>query len=216
MPRFNRRRNFRRRRGRAAWYNKKYSTAQIARAAWRATKYIRGLVNSEMLHKETSLSTTVSTTPFVTCLTGLAQGDTDAQRTGNSVLLRNMLYRLRLTMSNAATTTIVRLVVVKDTQQVSDTNPAWNDVFGSASVDAALYSSNAGRFKVLWNKTIVLDTSRPIWHREKYSKLYQHLRFNGAGATDIQKNAIYLMVLSDQATNSPNLNGIVKIGYHDN
>ena len=51
MPSRFRNRRFNRRRRRTPWYNRKYSTAQIARAAWRSAKYIRGLVNSEMFHK---------------------------------------------------------------------------------------------------------------------------------------------------------------------
>lgn len=48
-------RTFRRRRGRSSpWYARKYNAMQLASAAWRGVRYIKGLVNSESYRVITS------------------------------------------------------------------------------------------------------------------------------------------------------------------
>lgn len=219
MPfRRNRRSVFRRRRrGRTAWYNRKYSTAQIARAAWRATKYIKGLVNSEMFHHDKGADAqAVPSTGSITHITDIAVGDDAGSRTGNSILLRNMLKRIRFTKHASATTTFIRYMIVQDTQQVGDTTPAITDVLEYADVDSPMKLGSSGRFKVMLNRMVALDTNRLTFHKETFSKLYSHIRYNGNASTDIQKNGIYLILISDQLTNTPSVDWYFRLGYHDN
>ena len=213
-----RRRLYRRRsRRRPAWYNKKYSTAQIARAAWRATKYIKGLVNSEMLHHDVGQDgTTVLSTGTVYALTAISNGDDAGTRTGNSILLRTLLNRIRFTKHASAVTTVVRFMLVWDTQQIGDTTPAAGDILQYADVDSPLNLASSGRFKVLANKTVALSSQMPIWHSERFLKLYKHVRYNGAASADIQRNGLYLLVVGDQATNLPTMDWYARVGYHDN
>lgn len=213
-----RRRSIRRRtRRRSVWYNRKYSTAQIARAAWKATKYIKGLVNSEMLHHDVGQdATTVLSTGTVYSLTAISNGDDAGTRTGNSILLRTLLNRIRFTKHASATTTVVRFILLWDTQQIGDTTPAPGDILQYADVDSPLNLASSGRFKVVVNKTVALSSQMPIWHSERYLKLYKHIRYNGSASTDIQKNGLYLLVVGDQATNLPTMDWYARVGYHDN
>lgn len=186
--------------------------------ALKNTRYLKGLVNSEMLHNDDSITANVvnSTTGLVKHLSDIAQNDTDTGRTGNSILARSLLHRFRIKMSASATTTIVRMMLVIDTQQISDTVPVVTDILQLADVDAPLNKENAGRFKVLLNKTISLTTNSPQYHVEKFFNLYHHIRYNGTATSDIQKGGLYFMALSDQTTNTPTADGWWRLGYHDN
>lgn len=209
-----------------SWYNKRYSVSaspmQVAQQALRATRYIKGLVNSETQHKDFSYSagTPVSSTGFVTHLTAVAQDDTSAGRTGNSMLLRNISMRFKLDVNPSVTTnSSVLLMLVKDTQQIGDTTPAITDILTTATPESLLALGTAGRFKVLWRKTYILtNVAGGSSAREvvKYFKIYDHIRYNGTASSDIQKNGHYFIAVSNESTNTPFIAGTSRIGYHDN
>lgn len=206
-----------RRRSKKAWYDKKYSTAQLARKAWRATKYIKGLVNSEMLQIINSSSTAIPNTGAVVSLSNIAQGDTVSGRTGNSVLARTFLLRAQVTKHASATETFVRIMLIWDTQQIGDTAPTIATVLDSVDTLSGLNVSTTGRYKILMNKHYTLDTTRTSSiYINKFFNIYKHIRYNGTGDSDIQKNGLYMVLLGNEATNTPLLSYMCKLGYHDN
>lgn len=214
-----RRRSYRgrRRRSKQAWYNRRYSAKDLALKALRNTKYIRGLVNSEMFHKDfTTSAYGISSAGVIFQLTEISQGNTMGTRTGNSILLRNLSQRLRLTKNTSAVTTVVRVILFQDKQQVADTQPTIGDVLQSTSVDAPLNANNFGRFNILTSKVIVLDSNRPMYHKESFRSMFSHVRFNGTASTDISKNGLYVMFISDQPTNQPTLDYYSRLSYRDN
>lgn len=216
MPRQYRRSRSRRRTS-TPWYRRKYNAMQLASKAWRATRYIRGLVNSEMLHNQGNSSISLSTSGTVIPLTSIAQGDTASGRTGNSILVRNVMIRIASAMHASATNTFFRFMLVQDMQQQGDTTPAVTDILESSTYLSPLATANVGRFKVLWSKTLKStaagSTSLLI---DKYWKVYSHVRYNGTASTDINKNGYYLLMLSSEAANTPTVVYQFKVGYHDN
>jgi hypothetical protein len=217
-------RNFSRRsrttRRKTSWYNKKYSTMQLAKKAWAATKYLKGLVNSEMLHKDTNI-VLGATQSRILQVVDITQNDTDTGRTGNSLLLKNIYFRGQLTINPSVTSnTRVTLALVKDKQQVADTAPSLGDIFTSSTdPDTLLNLSTTGRFKILWRKTYTLTPvggGRNCYDITKYWKLYDHVRYNGPASTDIQRNGYYLAIITSEAANFPTVNLNNRVGYHDN
>lgn len=203
-----------------SWYNKKYSTMQLARKAWNATKYLKGLVNSEMLHKDTAV-TLGSQQSNILVISNPSQDDTASGRTGNSILLRNIYFRGTLQINTSVTAnTRVSLALVKDTQQISDTQPAVTDIFDSATdPDSLLKLGNAGRFKIIWRKVYTLAPvagGRNVIDITKYWKVYDHVRFNGPANTDTQKNGYYIVIITSENTNYPSVTLNTRVGYHDN
>lgn len=203
-----------------SWYNKKYSTMQLAKKAWAATKYLKGLVNSERMYLDNTL-TLASNQSQIFGLTGLAQGDASNNRTGNSILLRSIYVRGRMEINASVTSnTRITLILVKDKQQIADTTPAITDIVGSTTDPDTLMNRNtAGRFKVLWRKNYILSTAaggRPAIELNKYWKLYDHVRFNGTANTDLQKNGYYFIVITSEGTNFPIVVFNARTGYHDN
>lgn len=200
------------------WSNTPQTPKALAMQALKGVRYIKGLVNSEMLHKQnTQTGITISTTGAIAHITNIGQDDTDSGRTGNSILVRNILLRIAWLQSLTANQTGVRYMLVMDKQQVSDTPPAITDILSSADIIAPLNDANTGRFKVLLNKVFYLDVAKErVHYREHYLKMYQHVRYNGTASSDIQKCGIYLVVISTEPTLAPTLKYEVKVGYHDN
>lgn len=215
---------YRRRRPRKStpWYQRKYNAMQLAAKSWRAVKYIKGLVNSEMLHKDFAYSagTSIPNTGFITNITALAQGDTTDQRTGNSILLRSLSYRYKIEINSSVTSnTAVLFMLVKDTQQLSDTSPSVTDILTSATPESLMNLTTAGRFKILKRQIILLSPASggsPAKEISGYRKIYDHVRYNGTASSDIQKNGYYVIMLSSENTNYPTVAGSMRIGYHDN
>lgn len=209
----------RRRRGGTAWYRRKYNAMQLASAAWRGVRYIKGLVNSEKYHFDTAFSAaSIPSAGNVTHLTALAQGDTNATRTGNSVLLKDCYMHLFLAINTAIVSqSRVRMILFFDKQQVSDTAPAVTDVLAAASTESMLNLNASGRFKVVYSREFILRANQNgslVVH--KFLKFNTHVRFNGTAGTDIQRNGLYVLFIGSEGTYQPSVTGTFRIGYHDN
>lgn len=207
-------------RSKPSWYDRKYSAKDLAIQALKNTNYIRGLVNSEMLHKDTTVSLSAATAT-IDSIVAIAQNDTVSTRTGNSILLKNIYFRGSLAINSAVTSnTRITLVLLKDTQQVSDVAPTLADIFTSPTdPDTLLSIPSAGRFKIIWRKTYVLTPvsgGKNAFDISKYIKCYDHIRFNGINSTDIQKNGYYFAQISSEVVNFPTTSFNFRVGYHDN
>lgn len=215
MPRTTRRKTYRRRR--TPWYRKKYDALSLAAKAAKGVWYLKGLVNSEMLHNQSTGSTLVPNTGVVTLLNGMAQNDTSSGRTGNSILMRNVFLRLGFQQHPSATSTTYRVMLVLDTQQVGDVSPSVGNILESVNVYSPLATDSAGRFKIMknwfFNTNTVSTTYKSI---NLYKQFRFHTRYNGPANTDIQKNGLYLVLLSNEPTNQPTCAFTWKVGYHDN
>lgn len=216
MPQY-RRRFVRRNRRKAPWYKRRYNAMQLATKAAQGVWYLKGLVNSEMLHNQSTGSTTTPNTGTITLLNGMAQNDTSSGRTGNSILMRNIFLRLGF-IQNGSTTTTYRVLLVLDKQQIGDTLPTVSDILESVNPYSPLATASAGRFKVMKNWFFTTDDSKS---RSKLIEYYKdvrfHTRYNGVANSDIQKNGLYLITLSDQApASAPTFSYTWKVGYHDN
>lgn len=217
--RYGRRRGrFGRRRGRfgVPWWKRKYSVGDLAHTAWRGVRYLKGLVNSETFKFDTSTTVNPSSTGAVVHLTAIAQGDGDSDRNGNSVFSRSLYIRGIMTKNASATTTFLRVLIVRDNQQVGDGTPGVTDILESAANTAPLNSNTVGRFTVLWDRIFALDSDKLTDQFVRFIPMRYHIRYNGSAGTDIQKGGLYLVHLSDQATNTPSLNFHARVGYHDN
>lgn len=202
------------------WYQKKYSTQQLAYKAWNAAKYLKGLVNSELYHYDSTFNTTIPGTGSMTLLNGIAQGDTSVTRTGNSILMKNATYRFKIVINSSVTAnTTVLFMLLWDTQQIADTTPAVTDVLKTAATQSLLNLNAQGRFQIVMRKTLVLTPAtgaRPAMEIKGFHKFHTHTKYNGANATDIQKNGLYWLMVSSESTNTPTIEGEVRVAYHDN
>lgn len=205
-----------------SFWDSKYSVRDVAEAAYKGVKYIKGLVNSEMYKLDISgaTSTFYSDGSAVTHMTPVAQGDGVAARTGNSILAKYLTIHgvaTRTTSGDAVQT--CRLVIVMDKQNIADeTNPGYSTVFTAANPHALINADTAGRFQILYDKVFTLDTVRSLARTFKINiPLNTHVKFNGTAATDIQKNSIWLMTISTQTvSNQPVFTYQARLGYHDN
>lgn len=189
----------------------------MAKAAGAGVSYLMGLVNSEMYKFDFAQTDTPANTGLITHITGMAQGDTDSSRSGNSIYVRGLLLRYTSTINASATNTFVRVMVVRDNQQVGDNVPTVANVLDSLTVISPLNNETVGRFSVIYDKVHTLQVANnTAGYVKQYFKMNSHVRYNGAGASDIQKNGLYVLTLSSEATNTPSVAWQTRLFYRDN
>lgn len=190
----------------------------IAKKAWAATKYLKGLVNAEKKFHDVSFTLTPSTTASTQSFHAIAQGDASSDRNGNSLLAKYLRIRLNFAPHASEQSTLVRVLVVQDKHQVADNPPSYSDVVDStgAGIDSFLNSNTVGRFRVLHDRKYRVANDLPDVTKNLALKINNHVRYNGTTTADIQKNGLYMFLVSDQATNTPTITGVGRLSYYDN
>ena len=137
-------------------------------------------------------------------------------RTGNSLLTKGLVCRFNGVANGSATATLLRMLIIQDNQQIADTDPTIATLLES-DVMSGLAIGALGRYKVLMDKTVCLDNvSKKQFTTTKFIRLNHHIRFNGSASTDIQKGGLYLVLLSDEAANTPTCVYNTRLSFYDN
>lgn len=211
------RRRYRRRR---RTYKKpmRYKVADMAYKAYKGVRYIKSLVNAEVKNLDTtSTGINVSSTGTVISLNSIAQGDSQSNRDGLSILTKYLFGRIDTGLVAPAVSTFIRIIFFIDKQQQGDTTPSVTDVLQSSTTLSPLNTFQKGRFKILRDKTVILNPASRTNSNHKFNiKLGHHIRYNGTSGTDIQKGGVYMLLLSNEPTNAPVVAYNLRLTYYDN
>lgn len=206
------------RRRRPAPINSWKAAAHLAKKAWSGIKYLKGLVNVEKHKFDTAFSIPFTNTGTVSGISSIPQGDAEGTRSGNSILAKYAYLSFNCTRNAASTTVsdLIRMVVLVDSEQASDTSPTFTQIFESATPLALLNKLFVGRFTILYDKTFNLTANTPYARINQMIPLNFHIRYNGASSVDYEKNGVYLVTIADSASNLPALVGTTRLAYYDN
>lgn len=196
------------------WMQYARSGAYLAEQIWK----LKGLVNSEKYKFDTTVTGAVVPAGSIGSLVNVAQGDGDNARTGNSIFIRSLNWRGNVKWNTAgANVQIIRCMVFLDTQGIADTAPAVTDVIQTANVFSHLNVATVGRFKILRTFNLILNADSPAKEFEVNMPMRHHVRYNGTAGTDIQKGALFFLLITDEpGANQPTIASTCRISYHDN
>lgn len=154
--------------------------------------------------------------PLVTCLTaGVTQGSTDQTRQGNKIFISKLQLNMRLQHPAGTYHAAARVLLFIDTEGYQNAaSPTAADLLASSEYIAAFRNLNhTSRFKVLMDKRIVLSPSVATTGDSSEKAMYllrktinfkngliQQYSGTGGAESDITKNAIYVMVLTNDDT----------------
>lgn len=191
-------------------YSKKMTVKKLAKAV---------KVLSAVELKRIELSTTVAPglTGSISRLDSIAQGTGPTQRIGNAIKSKYLTIRAQFTPSAASTATMGTMFIVRDNQQISDTQPAVSDVINSLGSNSWITRPNyehIGRFKVLYKKVFLQDGTN-CQYVNKTLNLNHTTRFNGVNTSDIQRNGLYIIFISNQITNVPTFHFVSTVSWID-
>ncbi len=180
------------------------------------------LLNVEVKHYDTSTSSTPDQTPVVTYLSGIAQGDTQLTRDGNSLKLKGGLVKTVYVIHASATASRIRHLIVLDKMN-QGSNPSASDVYDTAASGIGMLNldSAPNRFVVLHDQYVRLDTgsNRVFYESVPLDAIMDvHLNYSGTGATvaSAYGPAIFSIWQSSEPTNVPSVVQTTRLFFVDN
>jgi len=169
---------------------------------------IASAINVEDKLINVTSTATVGSSGSIALLTGLAQGLGDNDRVGNKLLLQSIYFNLIASQNPIATTTFLRVILFVD-KECDGAAPAVADVIGpTPSVVNPINEDLSKRFVILKNKVFNMNLNGTMTGKLKvFQKLPFHTFYDGAtsGLSDLKENQLFLLLISDQATNSPSV-----------
>lgn len=198
---------------------KEITWGQFATKAWSGVQQIRKLINVEEHRFDTAIGSAIAVGGNVVHLSAVDIGDAQSQRTGSSILCKGMHCRVVVLKNTAATQTVVRLMLIKDKQQVSDTSPTIAQVLDTANVVSHVSPDFTDRFAILRDFTYSFDTVGVGAIKNfdfKVDLSGTHINYNGATGADIQKNGLYWIQIANEAVNAPTISFISRLTFYDN
>lgn len=193
----------------------------IAKTAAKAIVFIKGMINCEKQYfDQKALGASVNWSGTVNLLSGMAEGDDNTERKGNSILARGLTVRLDPTGNGVQTACSIRCIIVQDKDN-QGTDPTAADILqntGSAYATVSpLNVDHLPRYRVLLDKHFPFTTTGEMkYYFQKRINLKSHLKYTGPLATDIYKGALYMLNISDVNTNTPALTWHTRLEYYDN
>lgn len=179
---------------------------------------VKKLINVERKVHDVAISSNVgSSTGLITQLNNISQGDTTSTRSGNSIKCVSQTIRGSASIHASATHSSLRFLIVRDTDNQGETITVA-DVLNDTSPNSLLnITKYPGRFKVLMDKQFSLsDSGAKLQHFKKHKKMSFHLKYSTQGTYDPKDNALFLIALSNEATNQPGLSAYYRLRYIDN
>lgn len=168
-------------------------------------------------------------------LSQVAQGTAQSNRTGNTINVTSVTLLARWTRAtdtSVAANSLYRFAVVVDKEQVGDTAPLAAAVLSGSPIGFLPNIDNLERFRILYlspiyeNAMMVTDsdniTSATIGAVPSQRQTMQFnwkgnikVSYNGSAVTDIEKNGIYILFLSNDTGDVIDVAGTARLGYTD-
>lgn len=212
------------------FFNKKpKATKAVDKDQDKRIRQLENKINNEELkfQEAESLGGTLPAIGSVDNLVPIGQGITNSTRIGNKITVKRIQLKCILTGSvlvgAADQNDPIRVCIVQD-KESDGAEPTYANVFGSSVYNFQNLNSFPKRFKILYDKTIVLSvqdtttddyiTPSPWIELDKKYKRGINVYFDGANATDVQRNSLFLMMKSDSA-NQPTVYFRTRVSYTD-
>jgi hypothetical protein len=207
------------------------AVGQYASDAWSLAKRtaaglneIRKLINIETKFLDTvQTSTNINTTGGAIVISEIAQGLTSQTRVGDSLKIQHIEVRGRVNVNPAAANSLLRVLVLRDLDGAG-TPPATSDVLeltGAVSAPLSPYKfRNLQRFSILYDEvfhmqgTVQGTAGIPFVFSSAHAGHILYLGTSAAAASD-GKGTLYVLAVSDEATNTPSLAFYSRILFTD-
>lgn len=161
-------------------------------------------------------ATTIITTPTITNLsavTGISAAEGGA--VGDQYIARSIFIRFGITPNATAGINYYRVMIVLDHQSNAAAPAATEILQTSTNYLSPLNDSYSMRFKVIFDKTFTVDTDA---NGAQVDKVYRKLRYKaelfGSGFLH-NTNGLYLLEISNEATNGPSVQWYSRLKYID-
>lgn len=198
-------------------------TDKASKALAIATKVAR-LINVEIKHFDTSTGTSWlnpdHTTGSIGSLFNISQGTSVNTRTGDSIKLYGVNIKGLAATGGGAQ--FFRVLLVRGLNE-RGTAPALNTIYSTTGSQAIMHSLRNvdwdSTYKILAQRTIFFPSNSGDYESRRYwninMRLSHHIVYN-KGANSAETGGLYLVFLSDAASNIPNVQYTARLRFIDN
>lgn len=175
-------------------------------------------INTESKYLDTAgTSSPTSSTPTIICLNNLAQGTTDNNRIGNSILAQSVDIRLTFQYNVTAGFNNIRYMIIVDKMQAGTPLTLAQLLENTTYFMSPLNKDNSDRFVVVKDKIVnVSDVKDKFTETKIFKRLNFHIRFSGPTTADVGPNSVYLVAFTNSTVNAPVMNYYTRIHFTDN
>jgi len=167
---------------------------------------------------------TMTEASAISNLAQVAQGSSIVQRVGQQITAKRLTGRYWIRPGNS--NSMARVIIVQYKKQSSSTTPSLAKILenysaGTGTVWSPFSFTNQfnENFRLLYDKSHALDaTTNAGVTRELSIPLNFKIAYNGSAATDIEKNGIYMFMLSNETVASglgPLISYGLRLAYTD-
>lgn len=204
-------------------YKNNFSTKTIEKMKKRKFKKASGLKNRvkklekkvksiEKKYRPTIGTTALTTAGTLVPLSNMAQGDQAINREGIKITLDQLYGKFLLTGNTIKDTgpSVVRLIILYD-KEMHGTYPTTLNILETANVLSQFNHVNRQRFRIIYDHVMTVGNDVDAYgytHVWKYrSKLKGEVSYLGTSDTEGSQGAnnIYMLVLTNEATNPPSI-----------
>lgn len=194
-------------------------TAATALTALRLAKQVKGMVNVEYKFFDNSYTLNPdNSTLAVEGLNAIGQSDAVNGREGNKIRCKSIQMNFTVKKHASATNTVVRLLLLMSKDK--DTAPTVTTIIDTVTGSERCLNPRAdvGRkdFVTLKDWTCVFQANQEIKRLKYYKRCSIPITWTSSTSTAFKENALYLVALSNEATNTPTINGYSRLRYVDN
>lgn len=187
----------------------------VAKKALKMVRKLKRVMKPELKMKAELVTTTFDSVGKIQDVPRIAEGAGQASRTGLQIRMLDLEFRAQINRNASAATTFCRMVFFMDRRQVSDSKTSVADVLELVNSASGINNLNRKRYKILRNKHFFLTANQDARVFSFRVRLKVVQGYNGALLTDIEKNGVYLLLLSNQPTNVPTIVYFLRMRYTD-
>lgn len=151
----------------------------------------------------------------------IPQGTNQYERDGGQVKFTSIQGRMRFSFNSGAGASgqVVRTMIICDLEGTTGT-PVLSDLLQNVAIptESPLLLDNGKRFKVLYDRTVVLDATVPTAYRKFYISLKKGIRTRFLNTSTVAAtNGLYWVTFcSTNSVNNAILEGYIRTRYIDN
>lgn len=208
MPRYySKSRSYRRRRGN---YSKNSYT--LAKKAFYLAK--KAQVTKELKHNEiTGTITAPTSSGSITELSATTQGDTNNTRNGDTIYPTSLALRMKMNINASADSTQVRVIIFR---WISEAPSGVGNILESTSITSFKDQNERFQSQFLYDRVFNLNSvNKPELFFSKRIKLTKPISYSEAAPGVANRNGIWILIISDEAVNTPTLAYNTRLYFKD-
>ncbi len=196
----------------------RYEVADMAYKGYKLATAIASTINTEYKFFDIENNANPTTTGSLQYLNLVDQGDTSITRDGATARMKSLAMKWRAVQHASATNTFLRVLLFIETQP-SGVTAGIADILQSVSTLSPREMLTRGNFIILKDWHVSLDSTADT---SAYKEFYREIDLKtlwdgtGAGIADLERGAIGVVFLSNEATNAPGVDFFSRVRFVDN